>query len=67
MASDAEWVEDVKRWYQAGKRNPETGKLPVDAASASSDDNEALGYEAAHPALQAQNWPDAPASSDPIA
>ena len=66
MASDAEWVEDVKRWNQAGKRNPETGKLPMDAATASADDGEALGYEAAHPALQAQNWPDAPASTDPI-
>ena len=67
MASDAEWVEDVRRWYQAGKRSPETGKPAADAAAASADDTEALGYEAAHPALQAQNWPDAPASSDPTA
>jgi hypothetical protein len=63
MASDAEWVEDVKRWYQAGRHTAEGGKPSADAAAALADDGEALGYEAAHPALQAQNWPDAPVPS----
>lgn len=53
MANDADWVEDVRRWYLSG----------ASAAAASSaeanDDPVALGYEAAHPALQARHWPDA--------
>jgi hypothetical protein len=53
MANDADWVEDVKRWYFAGIR-------PGESAEASSVDEVALGYEAADPALQARYWPDAP-------
>jgi hypothetical protein len=57
MASDAEWVEDVKRWYFAGQGT--TGRPrttdPLDPAS-----TDAVGYEAADPALQARHWPDAP-------
>ena len=53
MANDEEWVEDVKRWYLAST-------LPVDAADGSAGDELPLGYEAAHPALQARHWPDAP-------
>jgi hypothetical protein len=53
MANDADWVEDVRRWYLSG----------ASAAQASTteghDDAVALGYEAAHPALQARHWPDA--------
>ena len=60
MASDADWVEDLKRWYYAGKRNVHAETLSASGAVASSDDADALGYEAAHPALQARNWPDAP-------
>ncbi len=57
MTNDADWVEDVKRWYFAGIRS-------VDASSLSSaDGSEAIGYEAAHPALQARHWPDAPEQS----
>ena len=52
MANDADWVEDVRRWYLSG----------ASAAASTADGNDdpvALGYEAAHPALQARNWPDA--------
>ncbi|HEX4234628.1 MAG TPA: hypothetical protein VH041_09995 [Caldimonas sp.] len=52
MANDAEWVEDVKRWSLASVRSTEP---ELDDAG----DDIALGYEAAHPALQARHWPDA--------
>jgi hypothetical protein len=48
----------VKRWYLAG-----ASSRPSDSAS-SPDDDVALGYEAAHPALQARHWPDAPLTTD---
>ena len=54
MAND-DWVADVRRWVNAG--------APSHVASAPSPDDAddyALGYEAAHPALQAAYWPDAP-------
>ena len=57
--SDADWVEDVKRWFLAGA---ESARL-VDPASSESD-TAFIGYEAAHPALQARNWPDAPVFSE---
>ena len=56
MANDEEWVEDVKRWYLAGTRSGAADAL----ASSELGDEIALGYEAAHPALQARHWPDAP-------
>ncbi len=58
MASDADWVEDVRRWYFSGAQ----GTNPPVSAAADGSDSETmeLGYEAAHPALQARNWPDAP-------
>ena len=53
--NDTDWVEDVKRWYLAGAEA---------ARSADIDSGESesafIGYEAAHPALQARHWPDAP-------
>ncbi len=58
MANDAEWVEDVKRWYFAG-----AASAPNENASGA-DEEVALGYEAAHPALQARHWPDAPLTTD---
>lgn len=61
MASDAEWVEDVRRWYFSGRGDG--AKNPASAGRAG-DESEALGYEAADPALQARNWPDA-TSFDP--
>jgi len=57
MASDADWVEDVKRWYFAGQG----ALVRAPAASAGEElSGEAVGYEAAHPALEARSWPDAP-------
>ena len=56
MASDSDWVQDVRRWYFGG--NPPSG---VNAASGNTAEADAadsvLGYEAAHPALQA-SWPE---------
>jgi hypothetical protein len=57
MANDADWVEDVKRWYLSGTSN--ASGVTADAG----DDPVAIGYEAAHPALQAKHWPDAPSAS----
>jgi len=54
MASDADWVEDVKRWTLSGGRP----RAAIDDAAES--DDVALGVEAAQPALQARHWPDAP-------
>ena len=53
MANDEEWVEDIRRWYYGG--NPPAGDNASEAGAAPSE----LGYEAAHPALQARHWPDA--------
>jgi hypothetical protein len=58
MANDADWVEDVKRWYYAGAAGLSSGGAP------GSEDDVALGYEAADPALQARHWPDAPVTTD---
>ena len=55
MASDADWVADVRRWYFAGQ-----GAGPAaDRVSGEAEPVE-LGYEAADPALQSRHWPDAP-------
>ncbi|HEX7439077.1 MAG TPA: hypothetical protein VF319_03190 [Caldimonas sp.] len=63
MASDADWVEDVRRWYFSGRG--EGAKNPAPAGP-DGDERDALGYEAADPALQARNWPDAPAIDPPV-
>lgn len=58
MTNDANWVEDVKRWYLSSAAAPvcaAVGDAPLAAGNYGID----LGYEAAHPALQARNWPDA--------
>jgi len=62
MANDADWVEDVRRWYLSGASSLHA------AASEDGDDAVAMGYEAADPALQARHWPDAPiaALSEPV-
>jgi hypothetical protein len=51
-----EWLEDVRRWYYGGNP-PAAEAADADATGAPSAE---LGYEAAHPALQARHWPDAP-------
>ncbi len=57
MANDSDWVEDVRRWYYGGSE-PTDGALVVRNESTAEPD--VIGYEAAHPALQARHWPDAP-------
>ena len=56
MASNDDWVEDVRRWYFGGNA-PAADR---DAEAEGGADPHELGYEAAHPALQARHWPDAP-------
>lgn len=60
MTNDADWVEDVKRWYLSSTSAAAQSSLSS-TASGTSDYGMDLGYEAAHPALQARNWPDAAA------
>ena len=55
MNNDADWVEDVKRWYFSASSAPGGEAEPAT--------DFAIGYEAAQPALQARHWPDAPSSS----
>lgn len=57
MANDSDWVEDVKRWYLAGARSVVVAGVDAPASDYGVD----LGYEAAHPCLQACHWPDAAA------
>lgn len=56
MAND-DWVEDVRRWYYGGTQPAADRDTEM---SASAGDATELGYEAAHPTLQAHHWPDAP-------
>jgi hypothetical protein len=56
MTSDADWVEEVRRWFLGGRRRADT----LRAAEPAADEGDALGYEAACPPLQASGWPDAP-------
>ena len=55
MADDTDWVADVRRWVSSQQSNPRPSAELPEAPE--------LGYEAAHPALQARHWPDAPASA----
>jgi hypothetical protein len=59
MTSDADWVEDVKRWYRAGVQSALSAE-----ASPAEVESEAIGYEAAHPALQARHWPEVTTFTD---
>ncbi len=59
MTSDADWVEDVKRWYRAGIQSALSAE-----ASLGDVEGDAIGYEAAHPALQARHWPEVTTFSD---
>ena len=60
MTNDADWVEDVKRWYFSSAGSAAQSAV-IGTAFGISDYGMDLGYEAAHPALQARNWPDAAA------
>jgi len=55
MADDADWVAEVRRWVMSGATAASDPAMLTTA-----DDGHALGVEAAHPALQAAHWPDAP-------
>jgi hypothetical protein len=57
MASDSDWVQDVRRWYFGGE--PPSGFANANSSAAPEADaaDSVLGYEAAHPALQA-SWPE---------
>ncbi|WP_157598235.1 MULTISPECIES: hypothetical protein [unclassified Rhizobacter] len=57
MASDADWMEDVRRWALGEPRPHAAVAEPSDLQPPGLPDD--LGYEAAHPALQARHWPDA--------
>ena len=59
MASDGKWTDDVKRWFYTGSQAAIARGNAVIPVSVDLDE---LGYEAAYPALQARNWPDAPTS-----
>jgi len=48
-------VAEVRRWVMSGAT---AASDPATLTTA--DDGHALGVEAAHPALQAAHWPDAP-------
>ena len=64
MAGDAEWVDDVRRWCLAG-HGVEGGYVVGAASDPPGDGTDAIGYEAAVPALQSRYWPDAPAGTVP--
>lgn len=57
--SDADWVEDVRRWYFSA-RHAMSVEAGATSTGAPPDGEDALGYEAADPVLQAPHWPDAP-------
>jgi hypothetical protein len=62
MTSDADWVEDVRRWCL--EASPATRTKTVAAnTEPEPTDFASMGYEAANPALQARNWPEAPVSN----
>jgi hypothetical protein len=52
MSNDADWVADVRRWYFS------TSQKPIVATAADDKELDALGYEAAQPALEARHWPE---------
>jgi hypothetical protein len=61
MDSKDDWVEDVRRWYYGG--NAPAADISAEGQPAA--DTPELGYEAAHPTLQARHWPDAPKAAGP--
>lgn len=54
MADESDWVQEVKRWVRTGARERiDTTEVDLDS----------VGYEAADPALQSRDWPDAPGAN----
>ena len=64
MEHESDWVADVRRWCLTGAQAKAAGQAPNSAGAPGDSGDEAyngaLGYEAAHPALQSRHWPDAP-------
>ena len=60
MATETDWLDDVRRWYFGGT------PPAADLADGSEPADPAVGYEAAHPSLVARHWPDAPAPEPQI-
>ena len=58
MADENDWLQEVKRWVLTGSREP--------APKQNGAPDDVLGYEAADPALQAPQWPDAPEADGPL-
>jgi hypothetical protein len=52
MANDADWVADVRRWYFSTSQKPPVGLIGGE------NELDAVGYEAAHPAIEARHWPE---------
>ncbi len=57
MASESEWLDDVRRWYFGGTPPETDGTTEIEATGTD------VGYEAAHPSLLARHWPDAPGTA----
>ena len=53
MTADADWVEEVRRWCLGTSRERVSVEGPRVAG-----ESEPVGYEAAHPALEARYWPE---------
>ena len=61
MGNDAQWVEDVRRWYYGGAAPATDALASPDGGDAHVNNDPVIGYEAAQPALQARHWPELPA------
>ena len=55
MSDDANWVEDVRRWYFNGTRAA-GGSRAETVRPVTRDEAPEVGYEAANPALQSSAW-----------
>ena len=61
MEHESDWVADVRRWCLTGANAaPASAETSGPGDAADETYSSALGYEAAHPALQSRHWPDAP-------
>jgi hypothetical protein len=55
MTMGDDWVQDLKRWCLAAIRSVAPAKRNL---CAEQTEPAAMGYEAAHPCLQAMHWPE---------
>lgn len=51
MQNNDDWLDDVRRWYYGG--NAPAGEISAEESASGLGD---IGYETAHPALQARHW-----------